>query len=57
MNKVKAILDQYPAGDGRNLIHALQDIQGAFNYIPFEAVESLCRHLEVPLSKAFSASS
>lgn len=53
--KLQAILERYPTGDGRGLIHALQDIQAAFNYIPFEAVEALCRHLEVPLSKAFSA--
>ncbi|MBU0753788.1 MAG: NAD(P)H-dependent oxidoreductase subunit E [Planctomycetes bacterium] len=53
--KLNALLEKYPAGDGRGLIHALQDIQAAYNYIPFEAVEVLCRHLDVPLSKAFSA--
>jgi NADH-quinone oxidoreductase subunit E len=55
MKKVEALLAKYPEGDGRGLIHALQDIQAAFNYIPFSAVEALCRHLNVPLSKAFSA--
>ncbi|MHC4943861.1 MAG: NADH-quinone oxidoreductase subunit NuoE family protein [Planctomycetota bacterium] len=53
--KLQGILDAYPAGDERSLIHALQDIQATFNYIPFEAVEALCLHLDVPLSKAFSA--
>jgi NADH-quinone oxidoreductase subunit E len=53
--KLEPILGRYPEGDGRCLIHALQDIQAAFNFIPLEAVEALCRHLEVPLSKAFSA--
>jgi NADH-quinone oxidoreductase subunit E len=55
MKKVEALLARYPRGDGRCLIHALQDIQAAFNYIPFNAVEALCRHLDVPLAKAFSA--
>jgi NADH-quinone oxidoreductase subunit E len=53
--KVDAILARYPAGDARHLIHALQDIQAGFNYIPLEAVMMLCEHLGVPLSKAFSA--
>ena len=53
--KLEEILERYPAGEARHLIHALQDIQAAFNYIPFGAVEELCRHLDVPLSKAFSA--
>ena len=52
--KLEAVLNKYAPGDSRGLIHALQDIQAAFNYIPFEAVEVLCRHLVVPLSKAFS---
>ncbi len=53
--KLNALLERYAEGDGRNLIHALQDIQAAFHYIPLKAVEALCRHLDVPLSKAFSA--
>jgi len=53
--KIKGVLDRSPEGDGRNLIHALQDIQGAFGYIPVPVVESLCARLGVPLSKAFSA--
>ena len=53
--KAREILDGYPEGDATGLIHALQDIQGAFGYVPCEAVELLCAHLRVPLSKAFSA--
>jgi NADH-quinone oxidoreductase subunit E len=55
LKKMDALLERFEPGDKTGLIHALQDIQAAFNYIPFEAVEILCRHLEVPLSKAFSA--
>jgi len=54
-NKINRILERFPAGDPGGLIHALQDIQAAFNYIPVEAVDALCRHLDIPLSKAFSA--
>ena len=53
--QVAGILEKYPAGDSGGLIHALQEIQAAFNYIPVEAVDALCRHLDIPLSKAFSA--
>jgi len=54
-NKIKRILERYPAGNPGGLIHALQDIQAAFRYIPAETVDALCRHLNIPLSKAFSA--
>ena len=52
--KARKIVDHYPVGDGGGLIHALQDIQAEFGYIPCEAVELVCEHLEVPISKAFS---
>ena len=54
--KVRKILDRYPEGDKTGLIHALQDVQAEFGYVPCEAVELLCTHLNVPISKAFSAS-
>lgn len=54
--KVRKILDNYPEGDKTGLIHALQDVQAKFGYVPCEAVELLCTHLNVPISKAFSAS-
>lgn len=53
--KLEEILGRYREGDGQQLIHALQDIQAAFHYIPFDAVVRLCAHLDVPISKAFSA--
>ena len=53
--KAREIAERYPEGDGTGLIHALQDVQAAFGYVPCEAVEVLCEHLGVPISKAFSA--
>ena len=53
--KVQKILDRYPEGDATGLIHALQDIQAEFGYVPCEVVTLLCARLNVPISKAFSA--
>lgn len=53
--KARKIVARYPAGDGMGLIHALQDLQAEFGYVPCEAVELLCEHLDIPISKAFSA--
>jgi len=53
--KARKVLERYPEKDATGLIHALQDIQTEFGYVPCEAVELLCEHLDVPISKAFSA--
>jgi NADH:ubiquinone oxidoreductase subunit E len=53
--KARAILEGCPEGDPRCLIHALQDIQAAFGYVPAAVVEQLCERINVPISKAFSA--
>ena len=53
--KAREIVERYPEGDRTGLIHALQDIQAEYGYVPCEAVELLCEHLNVPLSKAFAA--
>lgn len=55
LKKARKVLDRFPEGDGTGLIHALQDIQAEFGYVPCEAVELLCERLKVPVSKAFSA--
>ncbi len=55
LKKARKILKRYPEGDAGRLIHALQDIQAEFGYVACEAVELLCEHLNVPISKAFSA--
>jgi len=54
-NKTRAILENYEEKDAEGLIHALQDIQAEFGYIPCEAVEQMCEYLDIPISKAFSA--
>ena len=55
INRAREILERYPAGDGTSLIHALQDIQAEFGYVAGEAVQLLCERLDIPISKAFSA--
>ncbi len=53
--RARKILDRYPEGDATCLIHALQDIQAEFGYVPCEGVTLLCARLNIPISKAFSA--
>ena len=53
--KAQKVLERYEPGDGTALIHALQDIQAEFGYVPCEAAELLGQRLELPLSKVFSA--
>lgn len=53
-DRVRTILARYRQGDGSGLIHALQDIQAEFGYVACEAVDALCEHLNIPLSRAFS---
>ena len=53
--RLREVLSRYEAGDKSALIHALQDLQAEFHHIPVPAVEALCEHLRLPLSKAFSA--
>jgi NADH:ubiquinone oxidoreductase subunit E len=55
LEKARKILERYPQGDATGLNHALQDIQAEFGYVALEAVELLCEHLNIPISKAFSA--
>jgi NADH-quinone oxidoreductase subunit E len=52
--KLDAVLARHVAGDETALIHALQDLQAAFNHLPVKGVDAVCRHLGVPLAKAFS---
>jgi len=52
--KLEEVLARHPEGDAGGIIHALQDLQAAYNHLPVAAVEAVCRHLGVPLSKAFS---
>jgi len=52
--KARAIIERYPAGDRMGLIHALQDVQAEFGFVPCAAAELVCQRLKVPISKAYS---
>ena len=52
--KVRSLIERYPEGDATGLIHALQDVQAEFGFVPCEAAELVCQRLKVPISKAFS---
>ena len=54
-DKVRSLIERYPEGDATGLIHALQDVQAEFGFVPCAAAELVCERLKVPLSKAFSA--
>ncbi|MBU0718214.1 MAG: NAD(P)H-dependent oxidoreductase subunit E [Planctomycetes bacterium] len=54
-DQARMVIEAYPAGDRTSLIHALQDVQARFGYVPAEVAARLCDHLDVPISKAFSA--
>jgi len=47
------ILDKYP-GEPRYLISLLQDVQAEYGYISPEAMSSICDHVMVPISRAWS---
>ncbi len=53
--KVNEILAGY-GYDKSMLVSILQDIQGAFRYLPEEALEEVSRSLKVPLSQVYSVS-
>ena len=48
----QAILERYGRKPG-SLIHILQDVQGAYRYLPREAVALVARELGVPFTKAY----
>jgi len=47
------ILERYPPSS-EHLISALQDVQAKFNYISPEAMNAVCDHLGVPLSRGWA---
>ena len=51
---MEKILKHLPAGDPSILVHALQDVQTEFNYLPSDAMKIVADHLDVPVSKAYS---
>ena len=55
LSRLEPVLDHYDKGDGSALIHALQDLQATYRYLPAEGVKAISEHLEVPLAKAYAA--
>ncbi len=55
LSRLEPVLDRYPKGDGSALIHALQDLQATYRYLPAEGLEAIATHLEVPIAKAYAA--
>jgi NADH-quinone oxidoreductase subunit F len=53
---IEEVLERYPR-DPSNLIMVLQDIQGALNYIPKQAIDSVAQALKVPRSQIYSVAS
>jgi NADH-quinone oxidoreductase subunit E len=54
LSKLDAVIAKHAARDAAALAPALRDVQEAFRYLPAAAVKALCRHLGVPVSRAFS---
>ncbi len=49
------VLEQYEKGDASALIHALQDLQATYNYLPPEGIKAISDYLDVPMAKAYAA--
>ncbi len=55
LSRLEPVLDHYDKGDGSALIHALQDLQATYRYLPAEGVKAISEHLQVPLARAYAA--
>jgi NADH-quinone oxidoreductase subunit E len=51
--RIEAILEKYPP-QPEHLVSALQDVQAEFNYIPHEALNAVCSHVGVPVSRGWA---
>jgi len=51
---IERVLSRLPKGDASVLVHAMQDVQTEFNYLPADAVKAVAEHLGVPFSKAYA---
>ncbi len=56
LEELEAILSHYQGGSA-DLIPVLQDIQGAYDYLPLEMLKSVAQRLRVPLTQIYRASS
>jgi NADH-quinone oxidoreductase subunit E len=50
--KVREIVDVYDANAGF-LVPILQDVQREWNYLPQEALEAVCKTLDIPISRVY----
>ena len=50
---LQEIIDRHNA-DPRFLVEMMHDVQDAYNYLPRNVLEELCKRLDVPLSRAYS---
>ena len=55
LSRLQPVLDRYDKGDQTALIHALQDLQATYRYLPREGMKAVSEHLAVPFSKAYAA--
>ena len=53
LEELEAILSHYQGGSA-DLIPVLQDIQGAYDYLPLEMLKSVAQRLRVPLTQIYS---
>lgn len=51
--EIETILDRFPP-QPEHLISALQDVQAKLHYIPQAAMQAVCEHLGVPLSRGWA---
>ncbi len=54
LSRMQPVLDRYEKGDQTALIHALQDVQVTYRYLPAVGIRKICDHLAVPLTKAYT---
>ncbi|MEE8591240.1 MAG: NAD(P)H-dependent oxidoreductase subunit E, partial [Spirochaetia bacterium] len=51
---ISHLLERYPSHEGQEaLMGLLQDIQEEVGYLPVEALETVSRHLKIPLSHIY----
>lgn len=51
--KLEDILQRFPP-QAEHLVSALQEVQAKFNYIPPDALNAVCDHLGVPVSRGWA---
>ena len=52
LEKVDEVVNKYNGDDGM-LIQILQDVQSEYRWLPKEAIQRVCRNLNIPVSRAY----